>query len=250
MGRPLGQRAADEVRDAVFRGHRDDVRGGSLQHRHVGGLLRHRGNERHGRGTAADHDHPLVTIVEILGPMLRMHQAALEVLGAGKDRLMTGFVVVVAAAEVQEIAGVANGLFLRPDLRIDCPLRILARPGRRLHTVIEAEVPIDAEVVRRFSQVGQNVRPVRDGLGRLPGAERITQREHVGIGANSGIAKQIPGAADIAASFEDRIALAWAMSLQMVTGPNAGNARTDDQNVEVLNRHVVRSLGKDRCRSR
>ncbi len=113
--------------------------------------------------------------------------------------------------------------------------------------MVEAEVTIDAEVAGRLPQVGQNVRTVRDGLGRLPRAERIAQREHVGVGADPRIAKQIPGAADVAAPFEDRITLAGAMGLQVVTGSNAGNARTDDQNVEVLDRHVVHSLGKDRC---
>ena len=57
-------------------GQRDDVARRALQHRHVRGRLRHRRDERDRRGAAADHDDALARVVEVLGPVLRVHDRA------------------------------------------------------------------------------------------------------------------------------------------------------------------------------
>ena len=42
------------------------------------GLPGHRRDQRHRGGAAADDDHPLAGIVEVLGPVLRVHDPAVE----------------------------------------------------------------------------------------------------------------------------------------------------------------------------
>ena len=74
-------------------------------------------------------------------------------------------VVVVAAAQVQEIAGVADRLPLRADFRLDGPARLLGRPRRGSHPVLEADVAVDAELLGGLAQIVQDGRPVRNGPG-------------------------------------------------------------------------------------
>jgi hypothetical protein len=50
--------------------------------------------------TAADHDHPLAGVVEVLRPVLRVDDRSAEPLQAGEGRLVAGVVVVVTAAAV------------------------------------------------------------------------------------------------------------------------------------------------------
>src|SRR5947207_9538411 len=44
----------------------------------------------------------------------------------------------------------------------------------------------------RLAHVGEDRGPVRDQLGAAPWPKRKPERQHVRIGANAGIAKQIP----------------------------------------------------------
>ena len=58
-------------------GQRDDVARRALQHRHVRGAASAiAGHERHRGRAAADDDHPLAGVVEVLGPVLRVHDLA------------------------------------------------------------------------------------------------------------------------------------------------------------------------------
>jgi hypothetical protein len=76
----------------------------------------------------ADHDDALAGVIQVAGPLLRMHDAALEALDAGKLRRIALLVVVVAGAHVQEVAGQAYRLLAGTLLGLDRPARILARP--------------------------------------------------------------------------------------------------------------------------
>ena len=77
--------AAQQVGDRVPPRQHGEVRGGALQHGDVRGGLGHRGHQRHGgRAAADDHDAP-AGVVEVVGPGLRVHEPAGEVLSPGKS---------------------------------------------------------------------------------------------------------------------------------------------------------------------
>ncbi len=74
-----GQHPAQAIGDLVARGHRRDIGGGALQHRHVLGRRRHRRHEGDGGRAAADDDDALARVVEVGRPVLRVHQRPREV---------------------------------------------------------------------------------------------------------------------------------------------------------------------------
>src|ERR1700722_19146124 len=96
----------------------------------------------------------------------------------------------------------------------------------------ETDVRRDAALVGGLADVTQDGRTVGNGLGVRPRLEVVAQRVHVRIGADAGIAEQIPGAADALPGLEDGIALGGTALLQMVRGADAGQAVTDDEYVE------------------
>ena len=92
-----------------------------MQHGHMRCGLRHGGYQGHRRGPAADHHDALAAIVEVCRPALRVDQPSLEVLAAGKSRRVSLLIVVVAAAQIQEAARVADRLLVFADFRLDGP---------------------------------------------------------------------------------------------------------------------------------
>src|SRR5436305_1149568 len=103
--------------------------------------------------------------------------------------------------------------------------------------MVEADLAVDAVVDGGLTHVVQNPRPVGDRLRLGPRFERIAERIHVRVGADAGIAKQIPGAADAVAPLEDDVALARALLLQVIARADAGQAGADNEYVEVFCRH-------------
>src|SRR5262245_23851073 len=99
---------------------------------------------------------------------------------------------------------------------------------------MKPDIPVDAVLGRGLPHIVEDVRPVRDRLRLGPRLEGIAEREHVAVGADAGIAKQIPGAADAVAPLQDDVALARALFLQMIAGADAGQARADDKDVEMF----------------
>src|SRR3954466_4453230 len=67
-----------------------------------------------------------------------------------------------------------------------------------------------------------------------PWPERIAHREHVRVRANAGIPEQVPCAANAGALLQNGVALAGTKLLQVVRRIDAGQPRTHDQDVEVL----------------
>src|SRR4051812_44213131 len=116
--------------------------------------------------------------------------------------------------------------------------------------MVETDVLVDAVIGCGFAHVIENARTVGDRLRLGPRPERIAEREHVAVGADARIAKQIPRAADAVAALEDDVALARAFLLQVPAGANAGQAGADDQHVEMLGRsgglHVMPRHGRAR----
>ena len=114
------------------------------------------------------------------------------------------------------------------------PARVRRRPRRPLDPMVEADFLVDAVLGGGLAHVIQNPRPVGDRLRLGPRLERIAQREHVAVGADAGIAKQIPGAADAVAALEDDVALAGAFLLQVKTRADAGQPGADDQDIDMF----------------
>ena len=182
-------------------------------------------------------DHALAGVVEIPRPFLRMHDLAGEVGRAGKFRRVAFLVFVIARAHEQEIAGEADDFgraLAHRALGLHRPARLRRRPRRAFDAVVEADLPVDAVVDSGLADVIQNPRPVGDRLRLGPRFERIAERIHVRVGADAGIAKQIPGAADAVAPLEDHVALARAFLLQVIARANAGQAGADNEDVEMF----------------
>src|SRR3954470_19235661 len=103
--------------------------------------------------------------------------------------------------------------------------------------MVETDVAVDAVLGRRVLNVFQDLLPVGDRLWVRPRLERIAERVHVTVGADAGIAEQVPGATDGAAALQDREALARTFVLEMIGGGDAGQPGTDDQYVDMLCGH-------------
>lgn len=93
---------------------------------------------------------------------------------------------------------------------------------------------INAELYGRIADIFENGWAVGDGLCIAPGAKGIAEGEHIGIGAHAGIAKEVPGAAHSWACFEDCVGLFRAVGLKAIARTDAGEACTDDDDVEML----------------
>src|SRR6202521_4603570 len=100
--------------------------------------------------------------------------------------------------------------------------------------MIEADLRVDAVLGRALADIVQDPRPVGDRLRFGPWLERIAQREHVAVGADAGIAKKIPGAADAIAALEDGVALAGTILLQVIARADAGQPGADDQDIDMF----------------
>src|SRR5580704_8641764 len=98
----------------------------------------------------------------------------------------------------------------------------------------KADVLADAVLCRGLADVVQNPRPVGDRLRLGPWLERIAEREHIAVGADAGIAKQVPGPADAVAALKEDEALTRALVLQMIARADAGKAGADNQHVEMF----------------
>jgi len=225
------QDLASQIREHVARGQRGDVRGRALQHDHVLRRFCKRGNQRHGGGAAADHDDLFSTDVQPLGPLLRVDPSALKIGAPGEIGLVSSLVVVITAADIEEGRGVFALLFFRARLRGHKPALFARGPARRDHPGVEADVRLDTQLSRGIPDISKYRGPVGDRLRFGPRAERIPEREHVRIRSQAGIAKEIPGAADLTAALEDRVRLAWTLLLQMSSGPDSGETGADDQDV-------------------
>ena len=200
------------------------------------GVLCHRGDQGDRGCAAADHDHPLAGPIDIVGPLLGMHDAALELLEAREVRHVAVFVVVVAGAHEEKVATQLQGLgALAVD--VDRPGAVDRRPARAADAVAEADVPIDAELAHGLVQIGADGLGIADRPGGCPGLEAESEGIHVGVGADAGIAKEIPGAADVGACLEDCPGLAGTLSLKVVSRADAGNPGTHHQDIKMFDRH-------------
>ena len=144
ISEPHWQMLAQPFGDGVLGRARDDIRWRTLQHGHMRGGLGHGGNDRHRGGAAADDDHPLARVVEVLGPRLRVHDAAAKPVDAGERGRIAYRIIVIAGAAEHKIASETDRLMFAAALDLDRPQRVGRRPRRVLHPMLEANVAIDA----------------------------------------------------------------------------------------------------------
>src|SRR6185436_4133840 len=97
-----------------------------------------------------------------------------------------------------------------------------------------ADALLDAVLARGLAYVMEDRRAVGDRLRLRPRLERVAEREHVGVGADAGVLEEVPRPAAALARLEDRVGLAGTVALQVDGGADAGEARADDEDVEVL----------------
>src|SRR6185437_2651668 len=132
-----------------------------------------------------------------------------------------------------EAHGLARAL-ARGSFGFHGPAGVRRRPRRALDLVTKANLLVDAIIGGRLAHVVQDAWPVRDRLRISPRLERIAEREHVAVGADAGIAEQIPGAADAVAPLEDNEALRRTFVLEMIARADAREAGADDQYIEMF----------------
>ena len=235
VGRLLGQELAQQVRQPVLRRAREHPGRGALEHGDLGGLARHRRRDRHRGGARADHHHLLAGIVEIVGPELRVDHLAFE--GAEIEAGVVGLVVIVIArAQIEEIGGeplVLAPILFGTGLDLHRPARGGAVEIGGDNLVAQPDVLANAALVDDTVEIVEDRGRVGDRFLVLPGFEIEPQRVHVAVRANPGIAEQVPGAAQIVAPFENRIAGVRRFGGHMRGHPDPGNPRPHDQHVEM-----------------
>ena len=175
---------------------------------------------------------------DFLVPLLRVNDLAAIVGDARKIGTVAGFVAIIAGGEQQEPGAV--GLAGAAAVGLDAPARVFRGPVGADDLAAEADAPVDAVFPRRLLDIGANLRPPGDGIGQPPRLEAIPERVHVRIGANAGIAEQIPGAAHAVAAFEHDIAHAGASLGEVAARADSGKPRADDRDIERFVRHDCR----------
>src|SRR5262249_53082131 len=113
------------------------------------------------------------------------------------------------------------------------PARRGRRPRRALHFMAEADLTVDAVFTRRVVEIVEDRGAVGDRLLAAPRSGAEAEGMHVGIGAGAGISKKIPGPAECLARFQDDEGFLWAVALQMIGNPDTGEARADNDDIEI-----------------
>src|SRR5262249_42467241 len=103
--------------------------------------------------------------------------------------------------------------------------------------LLETDEAVDAELLGGLPQIGQDGRPAGHSPGLLPGPEGVAERMHVGVGPDSGVAKQAPCSAQVVAPFQDDVAPECAASLEVIAGSDPGDPGADDEHIEMLGGH-------------
>ena len=212
------------------------MRGGLGQCRH----------ECHRCRATADHDNPLAFVVEILGPALRVHDAALVPVHARPAWHITLGVVIVAAAHAKEVAGEPDGLPFGAR-RVNRPRGIPRRPRRMRDLMAKPNLAVDAIFLSRFRDVFADARTVGDRLSVSPGTKGVAERMHVGIGTYSRVAEQVPGSPDRASAVQNCVGFGRTFRLEVIGRADSGKPCADDEHVEVFHASRISDMqGRDR----
>jgi hypothetical protein len=99
------------------------------------------------------------------------------------------------------------------------------------------DVVADAVLGRRLLDVAADRRAVGKGLGGVPGPEVVAEGEHVRVGADPGVAEQVPRAPDPVAALEHEVALVRALPGEVTGRPDSRDAGAHDEHVDMFDRH-------------
>ena len=124
-------------------------------------------------------------------------------------------------------------------LDVQGPARGLAAPVGTLHFVPVADVLVDAIFAGCFTQVIEDQICVGNRLGAEPRLEFVAEGIEVRVGADAGVAEQIPGPAAGLARLQNGIALTRQIALQVVGSADARQAGTDDQDIDMLDGRLL-----------
>lgn len=159
-----------------------------------------------------------------------MDNLSLEALQPRDDCWQRRVVVVVAGAPDHKARGVLEGLAIR--LNRERPDLLLRRPRGQRQAMLEENMFVDAELGRAVLDVLHNGAAGRDGLRLIPWIPREAKGKEIRVGADSGIAKEIPGAADGVARFQHGVRVSGQLALDSIGSIDAGDASADDDDVE------------------
>ena len=100
--------------------------------------------------------------------------------------------------------------------------------------MVETDPLLDSLLLGRAPDVFEDRGSIGNRLRAGPWPEAETERVHARVRADSRVAEEIPGAAEVRARLEDCVTLARTALLQVVGGANAGDPGADYENVHVL----------------
>src|SRR5215213_8899798 len=106
--------------------------------------------------------------------------------------------------------------------------------------MVVANFLVETELFGCFADIFKDCRTVGDCLRVAPRAKPVTERVHIGIRTDAGIAKQVPRSAHRRASFENRKTLLRAFHRQMRAGSDSRKPRSHNQYVEMFHSCKIR----------
>ena len=231
VGRLGRQHLAQTVGNRVLARQRHHVRRRALQHGDMPSGVGHRRDQRDRGGPTTDHDDIFARVVEVLGPQLRVHDRALEVLPALEVRRVTGRVVVIAGRTEQPVAG--DVPLLTVALQCHRPLRSATAEVGLEHLVAEVDSPTEIVVVDDFLEIRQNLVRVSDGVIGSPRLELVAECVQIGVRPDTRVAEQVPGAANGVTAIGDGEGPTRLRGGQIVRQTDPGDAGTDDEHIDV-----------------
>src|SRR5206468_2864717 len=186
----------------------------------------------------------LAGVVEVLRPVLRVHDLTAEVLAPLKVGGVPAGVVVVAGGGEQHAAGDVELLAVAGALERDRPARRAGREVRAQHLVPEVHVPSEVVLGNRLVQVVKDLVAVGDRVLAGPRLELEAERVQIGVRPDARIAEQVPGPTDRVATIDDREGPTRLLLPQVMAQADTGDAGAHDQHVDVVD-HVSTSVGGD-----
>ena len=198
------------------------------------GLVCHGWQQRDGGGTAADHHDTLAGVVEIIRPMLGVDHLALEAFNAFQLRGEALIVVEVAGGAEQPFGQHRFALARVCAFDFNRPQGLRAGPRCLNHLVLQADMAIDSVLGGGLAQVRQDIGRPGNRLLVRPRLELVAVGVHVRVGADAGIAEQVPRAAGDSARFQDDVRRARAIRLQVARNTDARQAGAYDEDIHML----------------
>src|SRR6266403_6199054 len=95
-------------------------------------------------------------------------------------------------------------------------------------------LPLNPVVPSGFANVVQYRRTIGDRLRLTPWHKLVSERIHIGIGAHTRIAKQVPSPTHGASAFQNCKGLGRASCLQVISSADSREPRAHDQGIEAL----------------